>query len=382
MPQTDTDVLIVGAGPTGLTLAVALAAQGINYRIVDGLAEGANTSRAAVVHARTLEVLAPLGVAEPLIDLGNPAARFSVRDRDRVLMTIDFTGLPTPYPYTLMVSQATTEAVLLHRLKELGGEVERPRRVTGLTREGDTAAAVLEDGSRITARWVVGADGMHSKVREAAGIPFTGAAYEESFILADVRISADVRTSTDTPADEVILYFAPAGMLVLAPLPGGVHRVVATVDRAPEHPSVGDVQSLLDARGPSRRRAVVEDLVWGSRFRVHHRIASHYREGPFLLAGDAAHVHSPAGGQGMNTGIQDAVALAEALATPDAIGRYEETRRPVAADVIRTADRLTRLATMPSWRRPMRNAALTLAGLATPMPRVLARRLSGIAYRL
>jgi 2-polyprenyl-6-methoxyphenol hydroxylase-like FAD-dependent oxidoreductase len=375
MPRTDTDVLIVGAGPTGLTLAVALATKGIPCLVVDALAEGANTSRAAVVHARTLEVLAPLGVADALIELGNPATRFSVRDRDRILLNIDFSGLPTPYPYTLMASQATTEAVLLRRFETLGGRVDRPRRVTGLTSRDDMATAVLDDDRRITARWIVGADGMHSVVREVAGIPFSGAAYADSFILGDVKASGDL------PDDEVILYFSPAGMVVVAPLPGSVHRIVATVDSAPEHPTADDVQALLDARGPRRTQAVVEDLVWGSRFRVHHRIAARYREGRLVLAGDAAHVHSPAGGQGMNTGIQDAVALADALASPGAIDRYEARRRPVAQDVIRTADRLTRLATIPSWGRPLRNTVLTAAGLLPPIPRGLARQLSGIAYR-
>jgi 2-polyprenyl-6-methoxyphenol hydroxylase-like FAD-dependent oxidoreductase len=381
LPDT-TDVLVVGAGPTGLTLALALTARGIPCTVVDALAEGANTSRAAVVHARTLEVLAPLGAAEPLVALGRQATRFTIRDRDRILMSIDFAGLPTPYPYTLMVSQATTEAVLLRRLNDLGVPVHRPVRLTRLDRGGAEVTAVFDDGREVNAHWVVGADGMHSVVREQAGIPFTGAAYAESFVLADVKVTSD------TPDDEVILYFSPAGMLVLAPLPDAVHRVVATVDSAPEHPTAADVQALLDARGPHRRRAVVEDVVWGSRFRVHHRIADRYRDGHVVVAGDAAHVHSPAGGQGMNTGIQDAVALAdalgEALGSPDgggALDHYQELRQPVAHDVIRTADLLTRLATVPAWRRPLRNLALSVAGALPPVPHRIARRLSGVAYR-
>ena len=317
MPQTptfpssntpvDTDVLIVGAGPTGLTLGAALARRGIATTLVDRLAAGVNTSRAAVVHARTLEALEPLGVAERLDRLGVHAKRFTIRDRDRVLVPIDFTSLPTRYPYTLMVSQAVTEGVLLERLTELGGRVLRPRSLVALTQAADHVEAQFDDGSRCRARFLVGADGMHSRVREASGIAFTGDSYGESFVLADVNLSGGV------PHDEVILYFSPAGMVVVAPLPDHAHRIVATVDDAPEVPDAAYVQALLDARGPERERAVVRDVIWGSRFRVHHRVADTYRDRRVLLAGDAAHVHSPAGGQGMNVGILDALHLSNAL---------------------------------------------------------------------
>jgi hypothetical protein len=148
---------------------------------------------------------------------------------------------------------------------------------------------------------------MHSAVRQLAGIAFEGGSYGESFVLADVRLQGAL------PHDEVILYFSPAGMVVVAPLPDGVHRIVATVDAAPETPDVAFVQSLLDSRGPERAPVRVTQLLWGSRFRGHHRIARSYRSGRVLIAGDAAHVHSPAGGQGMNLGIVDAVTLAAAL---------------------------------------------------------------------
>lgn len=375
-----TDVLVVGAGPTGLTLALALAEAGVACTIVDAQTEGANTSRAAVVHARTLEVLDPLGVARPLVQEGIQATTFTIRDRDRVLMSIGFSNLPTRYPYTLMVSQATTEALLLDRLTTQGVKVVRPTRVTGLVQTDAGVVADLDDGGRIAARWVVGADGMGSTVREAAGISFDGDDDPESFLLADVVLA------TGGVRDEVILHFSPAGMLVLAPLPGGVHRVVVTMDPAPEHPRVTDVQALLDERGPLARRAVVDRVIWGSRFRVHHRVAARYRSGRVLLAGDAAHVHSPAGGQGMNTGIQDAVALASALRSAldgdvAAIDTYERTRRPVAEDVVRAANRLTRLATMPAGRRPLRNTVLSVAGAVPVVPRRMALQLSGLAYR-
>jgi 2-polyprenyl-6-methoxyphenol hydroxylase-like FAD-dependent oxidoreductase len=376
----DADVLIVGAGPTGLTLGLALAARGVQALVVDRLAEGANTSRAAVVHARTLEVLEPLGVAATLVAQGLKAPRFTVRDRDRVLVPIAFDALPTRYPYALMISQAQTERVLLARFMALGGRVLRPRQLVALAQEASGVSATLDDGSRLRVRYAVGADGMHSTVRERAGIAFDGGSYGESFLLADVRLGGNL------PTDEVILYFSPAGMVVVAPLPGGMHRIVATVADAPEQPDAACVQALLDARGPERVRAVVQDVVWGSRFRVHHRIAERYRIGRIVLAGDAAHVHSPAGGQGMNAGILDAVRLAEALVDAlagdaTALDRYGRERRPVAQQVVALADRLTRLATVrPAWRMP-RNLLLSALSRLPFVRRDLAMRLSGLVYR-
>lgn len=376
----DTDVLIVGAGPTGLTLATALASRGVRALLIDNQAAGANTSRAAVVHARTLEVLEPLGVAHTLVSLGIPARRFTIRDRDRVLVPIGFEDLPTAYPYTLMVSQATTESVLLERLLSLGGQVRRPRTLVGLIQSAEKATALLDDGSRVSARFVVGADGMHSAVRQLAAIPFTGGSYAESFVLADVRLSGVL------PSDEVILYFSPAGMVVVAPLPGGIHRIVATVADAPEQPDVAFVQALLDTRGPEREPARVHEVVWGSRFRVHHRIADNYRAGRVVLAGDAAHVHSPAGGLGMNAGILDATTLADALVAAlsgenGALDVYGAQRRPVAKQIVALADRLTRMATVRPGLRHLRNLFLSALSRLPFVRRQLAWRLSGLVYR-
>ncbi|GAA3443253.1 FAD-dependent oxidoreductase [Planomonospora venezuelensis] len=381
MLPTRTDVLVVGAGPTGLTVAVSLAAQGHDVTVVDDQAAGGNTSRAAVVHARTLEVLEPLGVSARLVARGIRAPRFTIRDRDRVLVPVEFGGLPTAYPYTLMISQAETERILLERLAELGGRVARPYRLERLTQDGEEATAVMADGSTVRAKYAVGADGMHSTVREQAGIGFTGGRYAESFSLADVRLTGGV------PAGEVVLYFSPAGLVVVAPLPGGIHRIVATADEAPAAPDGAFVQALLDARGPERERAVVHEVVWGSRFRVHHRVADAYRAGRIVLAGDAAHVHSPAGGQGMNTGIQDAAVLGEALSAAlkgaeEALDTYEAARRPVAGQVVAFAGRLTALATMNRHARPARNLALRTLARIPAFRRTLARRLSGLVYRV
>ena len=280
-----------------------------------------------------------------------------------------------------MISQATTEALLVERLAELGGEVLRPKTLTRLTQDRDGVTATFDDGDTIRARFVVGCDGAHSTVREQAGIGFAGGEYAESFTLADVRLSGEA------PDDEVILFYAMDGLNVLAPLPGGIHRIVAPSAHAPEVPSAEFVQDLLDTRGFGPGHTVVTELVWGSRFRIHHRVADTYRAGRLLLAGDAAHVHSPAGGQGMNLGIQDAIVLADALRDAlsggpgTALDAYSASRRPVAQQVLATTGRLTRLATMPRPVRPVRNGLMRLAAQIPAVRGQLAWRLSGLVYR-
>jgi 2-polyprenyl-6-methoxyphenol hydroxylase-like FAD-dependent oxidoreductase len=375
----DTDVLIVGAGPTGLTLAASLLLKGIDVTLVDRQPEGANTSRAAGVNARTLEVLEGIDVTRRLVKEGIEAPRFVIRDGAKVLLSIDFGGLATDYPFTLLIPQYRTEQLLGDRVRELGGDVVRPKVLTTLTQDADGVSATFDDGDVVRARYVVGADGMHSTVRAQSGIGFTGGSYEQSFVLADVRLTGDA------PTDEVRLFWASAGLTVVAPLPDGTFRIVAPVVDAPEQPSLAFVQDVLDERGPGG--ITVTDVAWGSRFRIHHRVADTYRSGRLLLAGDAAHVHSPAGGQGMNLGIQDAAALADALVSvlaggPDTLlDDYSATRRPIARQVVALTDRLTRLATLPRPLRPVRNVALGIVGRLPRATRALAARLSGLVYR-
>ncbi|MCA2211802.1 FAD-dependent oxidoreductase [Jidongwangia harbinensis] len=384
-PPSRTDVVIVGAGPTGLTLACALAARGIDHVLIDATGQGGNTSRAAVIHARTLEVLDDLGVTGELCRRGVVVPRFTIRDRDRTLLHVPFDGLPTRFPYTLMLPQNITEQILGERLTADGGTVHRRHRLTGIENDDDgVVATVAGPGGtthRVHARYVAGCDGMHSAVRDRTGIGFTGDRYGQSFVLADVRMAWSL------PRDTVSLFFSPAGLVVVAPLPGDRYRVVATLDDAPEQPGLADLQNLLDARGPRRAPATVTEVLWSSRFRVHHRLADRYRRGSVFLAGDAAHVHSPAGGQGMNTGIQDAMVLARLLAdavtappgTVD-LDAYQARRRPVAAGVVAMTDRLTRAATVrnPVARR-LRNAALSLAGRSATVRHRLALNLSELS---
>ena len=246
-------------------------------------------------------MLEDLDVARRLVKEGIQAPRFSIRDRgahpdpDRLQRAAD------------RIPVLADGSAVDHRdgccstgWSSSAAPCIRPKTLTSIEQDADGVTATFDDGDVIRARYVVGADGMHSTVREQAGIGFHGGAYGESFILADVRLSGEA------PADEVILFWATAGLTVVAPLPGDIFRIVAPVADAPEEPVGGFVQQILDDRGPGAGRMVVTDVVWGSRFRIHHRVADTYRAGRLLLAGDAAHVHSPAGGQGMNLGIQDA----------------------------------------------------------------------------
>ncbi|MFG1761892.1 FAD-dependent oxidoreductase [Micromonospora parva] len=377
---TSTDVLVVGAGPTGLATALTLARRGVEVTVLDRLATPPITSRAAVVHAYTLEVLDRIGAAAPLIAQAVRTPRFTVRDRDRVLLSVPFHELPSRFPYALLISQAVTETVLTEKLAELGVQVRRPCQLTGLSRVGDGLLAQV-DGQAVRARFVVGADGLHSTVRQLAGIGFTGSSDEESFVLADVRVHSVL------PRDEAALFLARPGPLVWAPLPGGVVRLVAAVQNAPAEPDAAYLQTLLDERGPVRRPDRVTDVVWGSRFRVHHRIADTFRAGPVLLAGDAGHVHSPAGGQGMNLGICDAVALGTAVADvldggPETLlDDYDARQRPMAEDVMSFAAGLTRMAAVSPAGRPARDVLLRLLGAVPPARRRIALRLSGLSHR-
>ncbi|MFN7023282.1 MAG: FAD-dependent oxidoreductase [Pseudorhizobium sp.] len=379
MRRLSTRVLVVGAGPAGLATAIGLAQRDIDFIIIDALPEAQSTSRAAVVHAATLDCLGELGVAKLMIAQGIKVPHFRIRERDQVLLHIDFGLLQSPDSYALMIPQDETERILVERLRVLGQAVARPRQLTGVERVGCRFWASVEslDGlETIEAQFIVGADGLNSTVRDCSAIAFPGKTYG-SFLLADVSMDWPLRR------DEVTLFFSQSGMLVVAPMSQDRYRIVAQYPDAPPVPCVADVQGVLDARGPSSR-ASVTDVLWGSRFKVHHRLADHFHQDGVLLVGDAAHVHSPAGGQGMNLGLRDAVALAQALSdaiaseSTNPLNEYDVVRRATAEKVLKRTEMLTGLATVsPSISRWGRNRLIGVAGTFRPVRRSIANALAG-----
>lgn len=384
LPST-TDVLIVGAGPTGLALAIALQQAGVRHVVIDKLEHGLNTSRAGVIHAHTLEVLEQLGVSRQLVERGLKINDFCIRDRDRILLKLQFDALPSPYAYVLMLPQDITEQVLCDRLGALGGRIWRGITATDVQQRLDGVTVTITTASgetSIDAKYVVGADGMHSIVRAATGEVFEGGTYQESFILADVTMEWSL-------PNEVSLFFSPSGLVVVAPLPNGTFRVVATVEHASERPTLDDIQALISSRGPTANSGIVKEVLWSSRFRLHHRVAKNYLNGRLLLMGDAAHVHSPAGGQGMNTGLVDAVVLGQLLAKalrsdrPGAVlSAYQKMRRPAARKVLTLAGRLTGMATMRGTAKlALRNRILSFINGLPPMRTRILMELSGLGRK-
>lgn len=384
MKTVETHILIVGAGASGLALAAELRRLKIPSLIVDKGERIQGTSRAAVVHARTLEVLRPLGVAKDLIAEGEKVPVFCVRDRDRTLVKIDFRGIASDFNFTLMCPQDRTERLLTQRLEALGGTVTRSASMQTIVDLGSKVivhGTISGEEACIHAEWVVGCDGMHSVVREQSAIPFSGSEYEESFVLADVRMEWPLSRN------EVNLFFSPEGLVVVAPLPDNRFRIVATKDSAPETPNSVFMQELLDARGPELKKAKIREMVWSSRFRVHHRLAETPRKGRILLCGDAAHVHSPAGGQGMNTGIQDSISLAgvldQMLSSGDehVLDRWAIERHRIAKGVVTLTDRMTRMATIKSpVARILRNAGLSMVARLPAVQLAIAERLAELRH--
>jgi len=380
-----TKILIAGAGPAGLALAAELRRCGVKATLIDRQPAGANTSRACVVHARTMEVLEPLGVTEDLVAQGVKVPIFRVRDRDRPLISVDFSKIPSRYPFTLMIPQHRVEHCLLDHLQQLGGSVARPCELLGFTASASHVEAQVraDDGARtIDADWLIGCDGMHSTVREQSGVAFAGGEYQQSFVLADVHMRWPLSR------DKVTLFYSPKGLVVVAPLPDDRFRIVATVAEAPEAPSAQFMQSILDARGPMENPGRIGEVHWSSRFHIHRRLVQSPRRGRILLCGDAAHVHSPAGGQGMNTGIQDSVSLAQALAATLQDGdearldAWAAERHRIARDVVAMTDRMTRVATMKSPAgQALRNIAVAFAGHLPPVRSALARTLAELDAR-
>jgi 2-polyprenyl-6-methoxyphenol hydroxylase-like FAD-dependent oxidoreductase len=399
-------LLIAGAGPVGLALGVELARRQVPFRIFDRAPARSTASKALGVFPRTLEVFAAMGVLQPALAAGHLLHGLRVHSASRQLAHIAFAELDTPYPFLLSLPQSETERILAEHLTTLGVEVERQTELAALTQDADGVTATLRhsaggDGAGreevVRTRWLLGCDGAHSTARHQLGASFEGAPYEEGFVLADFE--GDV----PCPEDEVSLFFHPRGLLGLFPFGRGRYRMVADLPReagaagatgpSPEptlEPNQAEIQQLIDERGPGR--VELRSLLWVSHFRISRRMVTAYRHGRVLLAGDAAHIHSPAGGQGMNTGIQDAwnlgwkLALVAAEEAPAALlDSYGAEREPVARAVLHLTDRITETALLIDhpFAQRLRDLVLPLLTGIGPLTHRIADTLAelAVAYR-
>jgi 3-(3-hydroxy-phenyl)propionate hydroxylase len=386
------EILVVGAGPTGLTLACLLWQAGTPCRVVDAAPATTDRSRAIGVSARSLEVLDGLGIADRLVPHGVPSRTALFYSKHRVVGRLSTTGArDTRFPFLLAVPQFATEEVLETRLFELGGTVERSVQLRELTNGADAVSVVLDtpDGERHEqAAWVVGADGSHSAVRRAVGIAFEGDATGKIFANVDALLDDGPTPGTGH------YFFTPEGMLVIAPLPDEIYRVTASIspDEADRDLTLPDVQEFIDRRGlPGITVRSMRDSGWGiARIRIQARIAAAFRSGRCLLAGDAAHIYGPTGAQGMNGGIQDAHNLAWKLALVAAgragdelLDTYAAERRPIAIGVLHHVEQQTRMATVrPAPAVAARDAFLRVATKSGMVDRKIAPTLNqlDVAY--
>jgi 2-polyprenyl-6-methoxyphenol hydroxylase-like FAD-dependent oxidoreductase len=352
--MTRSEVLIAGAGPTGLVLALWLTKLGVRVRIIDKTAEPGTTSRALAVQARTLELYRQLDLADEVYARAHrtPAVNLWVRGARAARMPFEDAGAGlTPYPFLQIFPQDQHERLLIERLQALGVAVERGTELVGLDERDGTVTARLRgpDGAEATceASYLAGCDGARSLVRETIGTGFPGGTYRQLFYVADVE--------ADGPAvdGELHIDLDDADFLALFPLPGeGRARLIGTVrDERADH---ADTLKFEDVSGRAidHLKVSVRRVNWFSTYHVHHRVTGHFRKGRAFLLGDAAHIHSPAGGQGMNTGIGDAVNLAWKLAAvlggrarEDLLDSYEAERIVFARKLVATTDRAFSFAT-------------------------------------
>jgi 2-polyprenyl-6-methoxyphenol hydroxylase-like FAD-dependent oxidoreductase len=374
----DMDVLVVGGGPTGLMLAGDLAAAGVTCAVLERRDEESNLTRAFGVHARTLELLDARGVAHELVATGLRVSRL-------VPFGVRLSDLPSRFPYLLITPQYQTERILEQRALALGARIERGTELRGLRQDDEAVELTVRDtrGAERTlhARYVVGADGAHSTVRRELGLPFPGQAAVRSVMICDVRLLRPPPTTVTARA-------TGDGFAFVVPFGDGWHRVIVW-NRANQLPDTAPVD-FEEVREVTERILGTDlgmhDPRWISRFHSDERQVPRYRDGRIFLAGDAAHVHSPAGGMGMNAGLQDAANLSWKLAAaihgwapPGLLDTYHDERHPVGRRVLRTSGVILRGAKVrPLVLRLIRDTALRIAARVPPITRRMAGAVSMI----
>ena len=376
------EVLVVGAGPTGLALAITLKRHGIHCVVVDKLDAPLPWSRALGLHARTLEILQALDVLKPVLERSLVQRTVTVRNERGPLVELDLGGLDGPVPGVLSCPQSEVEACLTDRLRALGGSVVRATELLDFHQHDEGVHVRLRDGGdehELDCRMLVGCDGAHSRVREQLGLRFDGVRQSDHFLLADLDIDWDLDPYSSHG------FLLARGALIALPMPRGWRLVINQRDTelsAGEEPTLAPFRARLE-RALGEAPALGEPW-WLSRFSIHRRLASHYRRNMVFIAGDACHVQSPLGAQGMNTGIADAFNLGWKMALyiqghgdGSLLDTYERERRPVARSMLHTVDLLSRtsFARNGLLRRP-RDWMLKVLGRQAWFRRRLVRRFS------
>ena len=383
----DVDVLIVGAGPVGLFLANECARRDLRWRIVEARSTQSVHSKALAIFPRTLEILDMAGLVGPFMDVANRVTSVAVVADGRTLAHMPFAPEESPYPLIAMVPQDVSERLLAEQLQRRGGTVEYDTSFVSAVQDDDVVNVTLDHKgarSEVTAAFVVGCDGAHSAVRHLLKLPFEGAQYDALFMLADVQ------TNDALPANQLQLCPSEFGPVAIFPMSATRRRIVATIETAEgDAPSLDLVRRIISQRAPIGLEA--RALRWSSYFRIHHRQVAEMRVGRFFIAGDAAHIHSPYGGQGMNTGLHDIWNLAWKLdlalrgrGNDRLLDSYTEERRPVIKQVIETTDLLTRAMGTPNkFAQALRNAVIPMVSRLAPFHHAFVQRLSelGVAYR-
>jgi 2-polyprenyl-6-methoxyphenol hydroxylase-like FAD-dependent oxidoreductase len=384
------NVLVVGAGPVGLTMAAELARYGLSVRIIDKGAHRTDKSKALVIWSRTLELIDRMGCSESFITAGFKVTAANIIAGSKQIAHFRIDTIQTPHPYALMLPQSETERLMEGHLNTFGVQVERQVELTRFTPGTDKVTATLlhPDGREETldTPWLIGCDGAHSAVRHGLNMQFEGDTLPSDWILADVHLDG-VRSKPD----ELDIFWHPEGALVFFPISPGRYRVIADVGdghggtHRPD-PTIEEVQAMLDRRGPGGIQA--SSPIWLASFQINERKVADYRAGRVFLAGDAAHVHSPAGGQGMNTGMQDACNLAwklalvqSGLAQPEPLlGSYSTERSAVGRQVLTDAGRLTMLAILRGGVvQSIRNHVASLVFGLSPVRTTMANKLSELS---
>jgi 2-polyprenyl-6-methoxyphenol hydroxylase-like FAD-dependent oxidoreductase len=389
MKGMNSNVLIAGAGPVGLAMAADLARYGVSVRLVEKSPERTDKSKALVLWSRTLELMDRMECTAPFLTTGKKVTAVNVTAGKEPITKVTVDGVKTPHPYALMMPQCDTEELLGDFVTSLGVKIERNIELTDFVASVDGVTSILRhlDGTEETfdSGWLIGSDGAHSTVRHKLGMKFAGETMPSSWVIADIHLS-----NVPNP-EEILISWHTEGILAVFPILGSRYRVIADsglvyAGVSPANPTMEDVQAILDARGPGGITA--SDPIWLTRFTINERKVSNYRSGRVFVMGDAAHIHSPAGGQGMNTGIQDAFNLAWKLAMVSRglcdeetlLGSYSAERSPIADDVLKGAGRITEVALMRGdFKQAVRNRITSFVFGLSPVKKKMADVLTEVS---